>query len=492
MPVVVTTPQSTVATESVDWANITNKPACFLACAHAPTHISTGTDPIPVVATTATGLVPVLPPAPGTDFFLRGDATWANIALIQNQVVTTAGPGLVTALPNNPAMYFNGASPAGYKQVAFSEVTGTVDWNTQISNKPGTFQPSAHAPTHDRRVATDLVLPDWGDIQSKPATFPSDWNTTANKPATFPPSLHAPSHVTGGADIIPSANTTRVGLLNQLTGNATDFVGGDNACHTLGPVIVGVPQGTPTTSYAPGAIVVPRFADYPDGVWSPMGAFDDHFEGTTLNAKWAQNPGSSPVTSLDPSGKIYALASRICLNGTAAANNDTQYWTPSVTQSLPNANPTTISLDVDTLGYSNIINTGSAPGVSSTGGFFVQLRNTANSAATRLLVYITRSQNQFQTGPAHQLAFGIGAGTTQPGYLFGVWPRYFSVRFDASFTVFFSISLTGRHWTSLNSITAAQSGFSSSNPPNVFDMGCFCSNFGGSENTIDWVRLTNP
>jgi hypothetical protein len=35
------------------------------------------------------------------------------------------------------------------------------------------------------------------------------------------------------APAIPSASNTQPGLLNQLSGNSTDFVGGDNACHSI-------------------------------------------------------------------------------------------------------------------------------------------------------------------------------------------------------------------------------------------------------------------
>jgi hypothetical protein len=34
---------------------------------------------------------------------------------------------------------------------------------------------------------------------------------------------------------IPPADTTQAGLLNQLSGNAGDYVGGDNACHSMAP-----------------------------------------------------------------------------------------------------------------------------------------------------------------------------------------------------------------------------------------------------------------
>src|SRR6201988_2244274 len=46
------------------------------------------------------------------------------------------------------------------------------------------------------------------------------------------PTAHRFSHVTG-ADQIPLASVSTKGLLAQLSGNATDYLGGDNACHAL-------------------------------------------------------------------------------------------------------------------------------------------------------------------------------------------------------------------------------------------------------------------
>jgi microcystin-dependent protein len=45
---------------------------------------------------------------------------------------------------------------------------------------------------------------------------------------------------------IPLASTSQAGLLNTLSGNVTDYVGGDNACHNLVNALVGllVPTGT--------------------------------------------------------------------------------------------------------------------------------------------------------------------------------------------------------------------------------------------------------
>jgi microcystin-dependent protein len=51
--------------------------------------------------------------------------------------------------------------------------------------------------------------------------------------------LHGPSHVGLGLDPVPLASTTDSGLLGRLSGNSTDYVGGDNICHQM----AGVPSG---------------------------------------------------------------------------------------------------------------------------------------------------------------------------------------------------------------------------------------------------------
>jgi microcystin-dependent protein len=52
--------------------------------------------------------------------------------------------------------------------------------------------------------------------------------------------LHGPTHVGLGLDPVPLASTTDSGLLGQLSGNSTDYVGGDNICHQVS----GVPSGS--------------------------------------------------------------------------------------------------------------------------------------------------------------------------------------------------------------------------------------------------------
>jgi hypothetical protein len=185
------------------------------------------------------------------------------------------GTGLPPSPTENPTNYFlNGA-------VAWSE----IDW-TVITGIPAAFPPSAHASTHSTNGSDPIegLLPpliddpnlvllstgvwgtlDYSSLTGVPPNTGGDmfksvydvngdgivdvaalanavpWSGVTNPPASFPPSKHAPSHSPGGSDPIPAASTSGAGLLNALSGNSTDYIGGDNACH--GMVIATGPPG---------------------------------------------------------------------------------------------------------------------------------------------------------------------------------------------------------------------------------------------------------
>jgi hypothetical protein len=58
------------------------------------------------------------------------------------------------------------------------------------------------------------------------------WTGITGTPSTFAPSAHQSSHVSG-ADQIPNASASTRGLLAQLSGTATDYVGGNNLCYPV-------------------------------------------------------------------------------------------------------------------------------------------------------------------------------------------------------------------------------------------------------------------
>jgi hypothetical protein len=73
----------------------------------------------------------------------------------------------------------------------------------------------------------------WNGVTGAPSSFPSDWSIITNKPNLFPPLPHAPQHLPAGADPIALASASGGGLLAQLSGDSSDYVGGDNAPHPL-------------------------------------------------------------------------------------------------------------------------------------------------------------------------------------------------------------------------------------------------------------------
>lgn len=70
------------------------------------------------------------------------------------------------------------------------------------------------------------------DIYNRAMLIIDQWQTAVP--------IHGPTHVGLGTDPIPLCSTTDSGLIGPLSGNATDYVGGDGLCHTS----EGVPSGS--------------------------------------------------------------------------------------------------------------------------------------------------------------------------------------------------------------------------------------------------------
>jgi hypothetical protein len=127
--------------DAAPWAGITGAPASFTPSVHASTHVTGGTDIIGPPTTSSTGLVPALPAAAPNSKFLRGDGSFVavNYTLLSNvpasfipsahaathldngtdviPVVTATRTGLAPKLSGNAATYLDGtgvfSSPGG-------------------------------------------------------------------------------------------------------------------------------------------------------------------------------------------------------------------------------------------------------------------------------------------------------------------------------------------------------------------------------------------
>jgi hypothetical protein len=120
---------------------------------------------------------------------------------------------------------------------------------------------------------------------------------------------------------IPSlalANTTAAGLLVQVSGNATDYVGGDNACHSFPPEAVSADAGNLATIGSDSLISVPQSSIWSvrlrsfNAVGNPNFEVDQRNVGnivtapgtsTTVVDRWNLNKASS-VTLVTSGGQV--------------------------------------------------------------------------------------------------------------------------------------------------------------------------------------------
>jgi hypothetical protein len=116
---------------------------------------------------------------------------------------------------------------------AWTNLTQSVDWSS-LSNKPGTFPPSAH--THLWADVTDKPTTftpsshthDWSQITGEPATFPPSthshsWSSITSKPTTFAPSSHSHSSYLESGDTISWANGTKRVHADSVSGSGTYY-----------------------------------------------------------------------------------------------------------------------------------------------------------------------------------------------------------------------------------------------------------------------------
>jgi hypothetical protein len=233
---------------------------------------------------------------------------------------------------------------------------------------------------------------------------------------------------------------------------------------------------------APNAIVIPRFAGDPDAEWSPMGVFDDHFDGSSLNSKWTLTQGlpNSPLAELQGS----------CFNISGRASSGTAFVYSGIAQSLPNSNPFTITGKIETVVLP--MGTGLASGQTSASFVQIGLTNAAGNNGVQIRIY---GAYPYATPPSSYLFVNYGVLTGSPGsYALGVGspPKYYKIVFDSSFGTTIYFSANGRSWMNFGLTTGANSGFSGSNLPTTFLLQIGCSIYAYAQGCFDWVKFTNP
>lgn len=299
----------------------------------------------------------------------------------------------------------------------------------------------------------------------------------------------------GAPGVSTLATTTANGLLKQVSGKGTDFVDGTNNCQDLSvaiqpsltpikarPVIMGE-SGSPGDPVFTNAILVPRFANHPDAVWTPMGAFDDHFDGASLDPKWTVSITAGGTASGAVQNSHLSL-----LNQSVSGSSDTVY-TVSATQSLPNNNPFTITARILFTGI--VDTTALVAGHGGVAAFYVQFY----SANVQGLIRLSRQIRYNATGNTLNFdvgsSYGPSAGTSY-NYQ-GPQGDFFYVKMihQANRTTALLISQDGFNFMNIGAWTGAATGLTA-NPPVTFGFAASITNTGRCQASMDWIRFTNP
>jgi microcystin-dependent protein len=220
--------------------------------AHAPTHLSGGTDPITLASAAAAGLCP----------------TVDNVTIqVNNNKLTAVG---AVPLPHAVTHLANGSDPVALASTTSDGMCPPVDGTTivvqagklssvvqgggQITTFTGFTVPAINANVVVTVASATNIVPTAGYTLTDGTNFMNaNCVSKAGLSVTF-------NNVGGGANsgtlangVVFNgntlshalANTTQAGLLAQLSGAATDYVGGDNACHNLVAALLGflVPTG---------------------------------------------------------------------------------------------------------------------------------------------------------------------------------------------------------------------------------------------------------
>jgi microcystin-dependent protein len=275
----------------------------------------------------------------------------------------------------------------------------------------------------------------------------------------------------------PLADTTQNGLLKKVSGLTTDFVDGTNNCQSLTPrpVILGATAADPLFT---GGIVVPSYAAHPDRLWTPYGQYDDHFDGSTLNAKWVQ--------TIPSAGGINVSGSHVHLN---AATPTSAAYTCSIYQSIPTGVDLAITLKLRLVGWATFATSaytdfaimlcgGTAPTISS--GIGVEHYHAYSSA-------FAASANTNRS----LLVVGSGLGTTLfDGFLHGEIPPYWRFEYtNSSKSSVIRFSFDGITWIAFSTgITGAQSAFSTT-APSFFRVYAAANISAFAYLAMDWFRV---
>jgi hypothetical protein len=384
--------------------------------------------------------------------FWRGDGVWAPPAGGGDVL----GPG--SAVDGDVAI-FNGASgkiikTTGRQVGTLGDVTGPA---SAVTGRLTSFNGTTGKLIADSgKLVADVVTGPASAVSGSLATY----NGTTGKIIQDGGKLIA-DVVTGPASSVDGEAALFSGTTGKVLKRSTKLIVGDTAM----------------TGYAAGTVVVPRYATHPDAVIASPTAFDDHFEGSSLDAKWV-------VSSPDALRSVTVGGSHVVLAAQSMANDSTHY-TCSMTQVLPNATNFKVSLKAKTLAWPHTI----AGGL----GYVDFIVRSVTPSIQGLKIRYTGA---YTSGVGNvltvQLYTGLNLNTLYATF-YGQLLEYMQFRWTRST---WSLTVHGSHdginWTQLYfSVTSATSGLSESILPTQVQLLAGGYNYGQVVSSLDWITFVN-
>jgi hypothetical protein len=426
--------------------------------AHGATHAGNGTDPVPIATPTVAGLVPAKPNA-------GANATTTQVVM-----------GDDTRLTNSrvPTAHASTHNLGGSDAIA-------PDW-TQIANKPAGSSGGVSANANNKAtLGSDSLILVQGTAAGVAATTHSQTVSGDDPQLTNPrtPTAHGATHVAG--DLIPVASGTAPGLVPTRSGAAgtyLDVTGAWSVPPGTGaarPVILGETAADPVFT---SGIVVPRYANHPDQIWT-YGAFDDHFDAGSINAKWVQTLTAGTVNPVTAQA-----GSKLCLGGQSPAATATVYEN-SVAQTLPAQATHQITVKALYSGFPSAPTASLAPLANL-------ILNLEYGAAAGGIKFVYASNPTLTSGNAYNsntvlVYTGAGLSTILKYWMPTGIPPYFQFIYDSSKNTTINFSNDGITWMTLIVVTAAQSGFTSNNPTQ-FRIGMQSTAQSPVLTQFDWIK----
>lgn len=269
---------------------------------------------------------------------------------------------------------------------------------------------------------------------------------------------------------------TVVQVGSQVSPSGDTGIGGPAGPAPNQGIVIG---GTVAEPNFPGGVIVPSYKNHPDAIWSPMNAFDDHFDAASLDPKWTQF-----ITAAAGNALIDTAASELTLTVASSSTNNGTPYVVSATQALLNQTaPFQITTKFNPTLYAAAFSASicyASLRLYSPSNYLVDCRIAASYAPGPPIINYVYCQ----------VYGGINAAT-QALLLYGAFQCQY-VRFvygtDRSVTIW--VSNNGQSWIALVVVTGATSGFSTEIPTRA---GLYLVGVNAGRGLIssDWIRFQN-